>query len=170
MFRIRKLQSADDRQAVGRIYAASWKHAYKGLLPQEYLDGLAPALWADRLDLPGRYTLIAQLDGAMIGTASYGGSRDVEYTGQGELYSLYLLPPYMGKGYGKQLIRAVMEQLHGLGYQSIFLWVLADNFGARRFYEKVGFACSGKSKKAEIGGKYVTEVQYILPSRGGAWK
>lgn len=76
----------------------------------------------------------------------------------------------MGKSYGKQLINAVIDQLQILDYKNIFLWVLENNLGARRFYEKVGFACSGKSKKAEIGGKYVTEVQYILPSRGGAWK
>ncbi len=164
MITIRKLQPADDRWAVGRIYEVSWKYTYKELLPQEYLDNLSAEQWANRLDMSNRYSLIAELDGKMTGTASYGESRDVEYAGQGEIYSIYLLPRYTGKSYGKQLISAVIEQLHVLGYKTIFLWVLEDNFGAREFYEKVGFACSGKSKKAEIGGKTVTEVQYIIAS------
>ena len=164
MITIRKLQPADDRRAVGKIYEDSWKYTYKESLPQEYLDALSAKQWANKLDSPNRYTLIAELDGKMIGTASYGESRDLEYAGQGEIYSIYLLPGYMGKSYGKQLINAVMEQLHNLGYKNIFLWVLENNLGARGFYEKVGFTCSGKNKEAEIGGKTVTEVQYVTLS------
>ena len=33
-----------------------------------------------------------------------------------------------------------------------------------KYYEKVGFACRKKKKKAEIGGKTVTEIQYIMAS------
>lgn len=164
MIEIRELQPADDCMAVGRIYADSWKYAYKELLPKEYLDYLSAAQWADRLDRVDRYSLIAELDGNPIGTASYGESRDAEYAGQGEIYSIYLLPEYMGKGYGKRLIDAVIERLQACGYESIFLWTLEDNLGARSFYEKAGFICSGKSKEVEIGGKIVTEVQYAIIS------
>lgn len=164
MITIRKLQPDDDRRAVGRIYEDSWKYAYKELLPQEYLDHLSAELWANRLDISDRHSLIVELDGKMIGTASYGKSRDAEYAGQGEIYSIYLLPGYIGRSYGKQLIDAVIEQLHALGYKSIFLWVLENNLGARGFYEKAGFTCSGKSKQAKIGGKTVTEVQYVTTS------
>ncbi len=162
MLLIRKLQPSDDRMAIGRIYEVSWKFAYKELLPQKYLDNLSADQWANMLDMPNRHSLIAELGGKMIGIASYGGSRDIEDEKRGEIYSIYLLPQYIGNSYGKHLISAVIAQLQVLGYKSIFLWVLKDNLRARRFYEKTGFVCSNKSKKVEIGGKTVTEVQYII--------
>ena len=76
--------------------------------------------------MSNRYSLIAELDGKMISTASYGESRHVEYAGHGEIYFIYLLPRLRAKSSGKQLISAVIEQIHVLGYKSIFLWVLED--------------------------------------------
>ena len=37
---IRKLRAGDDLLAVSRVYEESWRRAYRGLLPQEYLDAL----------------------------------------------------------------------------------------------------------------------------------
>lgn len=162
MITIRKLEPSDDFKSIGKIYVDSWKYAYKGIIFQEYLDNLSSEQWENSLDKDNRYTLIAELDGKMIATASYGKSRDDEYAGQGEIYSIYFLPEYIGKGYGKQLINVVIKQLYDLGYKKIFLWVLKDNFYARRFYEKVGFFCSGKSKEVQIGGQIVIEVQYVI--------
>lgn len=161
MMAIRTLQPADDRKAVGQLYVDSWKYAYKGLLPQAYLDTLSAEQWANRLGSPQRHSLVAEQDGKIIGTASYGASRDAEFAGQGEIYSLYLLPGYRGKSYGRQLVNAVKGQLQSLGYKSAFLWVLEGNHRARGFYEKVGFTRSGATKNVEIGGKPVTEVQYV---------
>ncbi len=162
MLTIRKLLPSDDRMTIGEIYAKSWKHAYKDLLPEEYLDSLTADEWANRLGRAGRCVLVAELDGKLIGTASYGESRTPKYAGQGEVYSIYFLPEYMGKGYGKQLMSAVLAYIKELGNNSTFLWVLEDNISARRFYEKIGFACSGEIKEAEIGGKTVREIKYTI--------
>ncbi len=162
MITIRKLQPTDDLMAVGEIYAKSWKHAYRSLLPDEYLNTLTAEQWASRLGRAGRCVLVAELDGRLVGTASYGEPRTTEYAGQGEIYSIYFLPEYMGKGYGKQLMSAVLDELKELGYNSTFLWVLEDNISARHFYEKTGFACSGEVKEAEIGGKTVREIKYTF--------
>ncbi len=160
MIMIRKLQPGDDRMAVSNIYAQSWKHAYRNIVPQAYLDSIPAGMWAKTLDQPGRYTLVAELDGSLIGTSSYGESRDPEYTGWGEIRSIYLLPEYMGKGYGRELMKAVIDELHLLGYSDLFLWVLEENLGARAFYEKVGFRLSGDCTDAEIGGKVLREIRY----------
>ncbi len=159
---IRKLQPTDDLLTIEKIYIESWRYAYKDILPQQYLDSLSVGDWVNRLDKPNRHILVVELDGKLIGTASYGESRTPEYAGQGEVYSIYFLPEYMGKGYGKQLMTSVITELKELGYNSTFLWVLEDNIGARRFYEKMGFACSGEIKEAEIGGKIVREIKYTL--------
>jgi predicted GNAT superfamily acetyltransferase len=37
---IRRLTPSDDIDHVSRVYARSWKTAYQGIVPQEYLDSL----------------------------------------------------------------------------------------------------------------------------------
>lgn len=37
---IRKLRPGDDLFAVSRVYEESWREAYRGLLPQEYLNSI----------------------------------------------------------------------------------------------------------------------------------
>ena len=43
---IRPLRNTDDRFAVSRIYEESWKFAYKGMVPQAYLDSIPAGRWA----------------------------------------------------------------------------------------------------------------------------
>lgn len=43
---IRHIQKDDDRSAISRIYEESWKFAYRGIVPQEYLDSIPEGRWA----------------------------------------------------------------------------------------------------------------------------
>ena len=81
--------------------------------------------------------------------------------GYGEIISVYILPEYCGKGYGKQLLQAAVDGLIRMEYRDIFLWVLENNANARRFYESFGFVASGAFSDDEIGGEKVRELQYI---------
>ena len=49
---IRPLREADDRLEAGRIYEESWKSAYRGPVPQAYLDGgpLGELLYLRRIE------------------------------------------------------------------------------------------------------------------------
>ena len=47
---IRELRGADGRLAVSRICEESWRYAYRGIVPQSYLDGIPAGLWAAGLD------------------------------------------------------------------------------------------------------------------------
>ena len=38
MMKIRYLVPSDDRKAISSIYEISWKYAYAGIIPQDYLD------------------------------------------------------------------------------------------------------------------------------------
>lgn len=81
------------------------------------------------------------------------------------MISLYLLPEYMGKGYGKRLLETAVKELGKLGYAEVFLWVLEENKRARRFYERFGFSPAGGFMDTEIGGRTLREVRYILSAR-----
>lgn len=158
---IRELRPEDDRFAVSRIYEESWKTAYKNIVPQNFLDSIEPGRWAAHLDNGQIHHLLLIEDGAFIGTASYCESRLPAFAGFGEIVSIYLLPEYMGRGLGKKLFEAVVERLQKLGFNHIFLWVLEENYRARKFYEKMGFTSSGEFLDDDIGGKKLREVQYL---------
>lgn len=160
MTEIRKLRHSDDLFAVSRVYEESWKAAYKGLLPQEYLDHLPAGKWVPLLRQPGRDSLILLENDTVIGVSSYCASRTPELSGWGEIISLYLLPSRWGMGYGRQLFSAVIKQLEAAGYKNLFLWVLENNQKARHFYEQMGFHPYTTYLDDAIGGMPVREIQY----------
>ena len=137
---IRPIAPQDDRMAISRVYETSWRHAYRGVIPQDYLDGIPRGRWSTAIDAPGRETLLL-LDGeSIVGVCSFGASRLARLAGWGEIISIYLLPESMGKGFGTRLFRAALSALERQGYRDVFLWVLEENRVARRFYERMGFA------------------------------
>lgn len=158
---IRLLRETDSRLEVSRIYEESWKAAYRGIVPQAYLDGIPAGLWAANRDQGGRRSLVLEERGRLIGTACVGPSRWRDYPDFGEVVSLYLLPEHMGRGYGGPLLEAAVETLGERGFRDALLWVLEENRRARRFYEKHGFRPAGDVMEQEIGGKRLREVLYL---------
>lgn len=159
---IRHIQAADNKLAVSRVYEESWKYAYKDIVPQSFLDSIPVGKWASSLDAKGRNTLVMLDNGQIVGTSSYGDSRFEDFKGMGEIISIYLMPQYIGRGYGKSLLNAVIEELAESSYHEAFLWVLEKNYPARKFYEKNGFVKTDKFLDDTIGGKALREIQYIL--------
>lgn len=157
---IRHIRPNDDRFAISRIYEESWKYAYQGIVPQAYLDSIPAGQWASKLDQEGIGTLVAVEDRKLIGTSSYCKSRWEEFSGDGEIISIYFLPQYMGRGYGSKLLHAAVEELQKRGFSDIFLWVLEENQRARKFYEKCGFVLAEYDMEHEIGGKILRELRY----------
>ena len=101
--------------------------------------------------------MIALDDAKVVGFVSYGDFRDSD-TRAGEIFALYVLKDYYGKGVGQQLMQAAFSALYG--YQEIILWVLEDNKRAIAFYEKMGFVFDGEEKVIDLG-KAVKEKRMI---------
>ncbi len=158
---IRPLRETDSRLEVSRIYEEIWKTAYRGIVPQAYLDGIPAGRWAEALDRAGWDTLVLTEGERLIGTSSVCASRWPDWPGFGEIVSLYLLPESMGKGYGKALLAAAVKRLAEQGFRDALLWVLEENRRARRFYERAGFTLTGDVMDDEIGGKPLREVLYF---------
>lgn len=157
---IRPIKETDDKFAISRIYEESWKFAYRDIIPKSFLESIPVGNWVPHLAQAGRNSLVIVEGGALVGTSSYGPSRFSDFDDFGEIMSIYLLPQYMGKGYGRQLLHAAVGECTALGYHDLFLWVLEENFRARAFYEKAGFTRSGAYLDVHIGGKTLREVQY----------
>lgn len=161
MFEIRKCCETDDIDEISRIYALSWKTAYRGLIPDDYLDTISETRWSPLLRRESNRLLLALEDGRPIGASTYSEARDDKMKGWGEIISLYLLPSHYRRGIGSKLFSKVVETLKDEGYDNSYLWVLEGNRAACAFYEKNGFICNGDINADNIGGKAVNELRYI---------
>lgn len=120
----------DDVREISRIHALSWKSAYKGIVPQGYLDELKLDFWVPAFETWLKENLVtAQLvleNGSPVGCVAYGKARDQSLPNWGEIISIYLLPDYFGKGYGSILLNSALSDLKKSGYQKVYLWVLRE--------------------------------------------
>lgn len=159
--KIRYITPEDRLEEISNVYEKSWRYAYQNIIPQSYLDSIPAGSWADNINRDGRKNIVMVEKDTIIGTSSFGRSRWEHYENYGEIISIYFLPEYIGKGYGKELLARAIEELRLLGFDRILLWVLEENDRARKFYERYGFTLSGEPRTDNIGGKELGEVMYV---------
>lgn len=158
---IRRLASSDNLRDVAQVYVRSWQDAYRGIVPQAYLDALASGSWMATLAGCVDRTWAVYEGGAVVGVCTYGPARDKAFTGWGEVVSIYVLPEWAGKGIGHALLEAALGSLRDEGFHSVYLWVLEDNHRARTFYERQGFAPNGDVMDVEVGGAFLRDLRYV---------
>ena len=61
----------------------------------------------------------------------------------GELVSMWVAPPWRGKGVGARLIEDVAGWAASVGFRELRLWVVEGNQFAEGSYVKAGFARTG---------------------------
>lgn len=164
-FTIRPATVADAEQ-IAEVHVATWRAAYRGLLPQALLDGLTVASRADGwrriLSSDASMTLVAvdEATGRVVGFVGVGRSRDDDAGATvGELHAIYLHPDQWGRGIGRALHDAGLQALAG-DFMEATLWVLSGNDQARAFYERQGWRPDGHTKDDERGDVILSEVRY----------
>lgn len=154
---------AEDARAIAAVHVASWRTTYRGLLPDDFLDSLDVAAYESRWrrileDGSGR-VYVAEDGRDIVGFASGGRERAGEDGFEGELYAIYVLAEAQGRGHGRRLVQAVVSGLRELGLRDMIVWVLRDNPGARRFYERLG-GVFVREQPITIGSTVLQEVSY----------
>lgn len=151
------------------VHVCSWQVAYRGLLPDEYLDGLRAEDRAARysFDLvgPDRPATTVALEGDEIcGFATTGPARGGART-IGEVYAINVDPKAWGRGVGRVLMANARSRLSGLGFTEALLWVLVGNDRAERFYRAGGWLPDGRRREEDVWGIRVREICYrrLLP-------
>ena len=155
----------DDAMAIARVHVRAWQVAYRGLMPDDYLQSLLPADRARRYDFASRdparpKTVVAVEADAILGFATIAPARDVDAAGQGELCALYVEPDLWGRGVGRALASAACSDLYGLGFRQAMLWVVAGNARAERFYRADGWTCDGLRRALQVWNFSVDAVRY----------
>ena len=149
-----------DREAMGKVYCASWKKGYRGILPAAYLESLTIEICAPKR-VNGKNNVVAFLGDEMAGLVNFGPPRESLAAGEGEIRAIYVHPAHWGKGAAEILFRSALKNLYMAGDNSVYLWVLKENGRARRFYEKMGLQASGVLRTVQIGGEDTEEIRYI---------
>jgi ribosomal protein S18 acetylase RimI-like enzyme len=173
--------TSSDADALAKVHIDAWRMAYRGLVPDSYLDSLDYARRAERfresLAADAGETYVAEGDQGMLGFLTLGACRDPELTGEpvGEIWGIYLAPRHWRRGIGRLLCRRGEEMLASRHYTHAVLWVFDGNQAARGFYEAMGYATDGASKVLHPGAplkairyrKQLTSAEPSAPAIGG---
>lgn len=155
----------NDALAVAQVHVRSWQIAYRTLLPEDYLDQLRPEDRADKYDFATRdplkpQTIVATEAGQIFGFATTAPSRQPDLPAYGELCALYVDPEHWGRGIGAALVSAARNQLVLQGFRKSFLWMLAGNARANRFYQLDHWTPDGQRRTDTVWGITVDEIRY----------
>lgn len=147
--RIKRMESDAEIRGKAYVHWRSWQATYPGMMDEAYLASRTlerceeqAFRWRDNL-------LVAKDGDRVVGFVGYGESGDA-LPETGEVFALYVLPEYCGRGVGTALMDAALEKLKQ--YPRVCLWVLKENKTAIRFYEKCGFRPDGAEKYVETIG------------------
>jgi ribosomal protein S18 acetylase RimI-like enzyme len=166
----------DDSSQVAMIHMLSWQHAYRGIVDQEVLDsldiGLSEKNWKKGIESnePPIKRLVLESEGKVAG---YLCGLENRFRSQlpdcdSEVWAIYVHPDQTGNGFGKALLKAFALDLRSLGKTRLCVWVLKENHGARRFYEKQGGKLSEANKVFRIGEQTLDEAAYEFELLRGA--
>ena len=123
----------------GAVHAASWQASHRHFCPEEFV-----------LRFDARRQTEYLLEGMRRGKQVWllldpepAGLISLTETGEGSLIEdLYVLPECERRGYGGALLKAAIAQARG----PVYLWILNNNLKALDYYQKRGFALSGREK------------------------
>ncbi len=140
----------EDAEALAHLHLDVWDDAYTGLMPQRILDERREKT-TDRVDrwraiLAGDHSnLLADGPDGLVGFANAGPGRDNDVDIDLELWALYVRAGSWGTGVGYALFEETV------GDRAAYLWVLAGNDRAIRFYERQGFRRDGTDDMQDEG-------------------
>lgn len=110
-------------------------------------------LWDD-IVRPGQWMLLAEADGdpEPVGFVQL---RPADDPGHGHVSDLFVDPRYWGRGLGRVLLAAAVEEMRARGYARAGLRTHASNQRARRLYEAAGWRDTGDRHLNKVGERMV---------------
>ncbi len=158
---------AADAEAIAGVHVRSWRWAYRGIIPDDVLDGMSlaerEAKWRDWFAHDdGSEAFVADEGGRVVGFCTIGAARDAGLDGVGELQAIYLDAEAAGRGVGRALHDAAIARLRERGFGRAILWVLEHNPRARRFYAAAGWRPDGTTRVTRRPTYERSETRYAI--------
>jgi len=150
----------EDCAIIAALHAESWQRAYRGILSDDFLDHFVLedrlAVWSERFSAPKKNQRIVclKLREELIGFVCAYFSEDEKFGTF--IDNLHVSHRMKRNGFGALLVDQITSLSQSeFGESMVYLWVLAENRSAVKFYESIG----GKRYEALFwdspdGGKY----------------
>lgn len=121
-----------DEQAIAEVHVRTWQAAYRGQVPDKFLDELSIArrtgMWRRIIDdshPPANQAFVLEENQRVVGFAHVTPSRDHDADGDvGELTAIYVLRESWRAGGGRMLLDHALAGLSAAGFSAATLWVL----------------------------------------------
>jgi GNAT superfamily N-acetyltransferase len=175
-----RMARPDDAGAVAQLQLATWRTAYKQVLPAAMLAALgedvAAEQWRSAITEPptARHHVFVAYEGVtVVGFAATGPATPDDLAGPDEIapdepapgwdpttlaVSALLVEPRWGRrGHGSRLLAAVTDLARTDGFTSAVLWALDADEATRKFLESTGWAPDGVGRLLDMDGTPVAE-------------
>ena len=157
--------TADDAPAIARIYN-------KAVIGSTASFDLEPKSVADRVRwlesrAPRHPVLVAEADGRVVGWGALSPySERPAYNATAEV-SVYIDEEWRGRGIGRTLTRALLDEAGRVGLHSLLARICTENTGSVRMVRSLGFTEAGTMH--EVGRKFdrwldVVTWEYLVPA------
>ena len=161
--------TSEDSKRIAEIQVEGWKAAYRGIIPDDFLDAMEPekrrSFWDQQVRDECGDMFVAVADREVTGFCHLIPSRDADGEGMSEIAAIYVDPSAWRQGCGRSLCDAALASAFQHDSPWVTLWVLADNCFGRRFYEAMGFLADGATKSEDRPGFNLEEVRYRIDPR-----
>ena len=134
----------EDAADLARIYIESWQDTYAGVISHALLGAMShkghTARWRTTIRTMGSTGAVLVAEDARhgaIGLCSLGAARDRGLGFEGEVYTLYVDPAFLGRGTGRALLGGAFDAFKERRLRSCLIWAHARN-NACFFYEAMG--------------------------------
>jgi GNAT superfamily N-acetyltransferase len=158
-----------DVSGIARVNVDAWRHAYRGIIPDSFLDGMDVARreqgWSRWVAMPPPDAVFVATEGddvvAYCAVCAVRQDADAHPAlPTGELVAIYADPSVLGFGAGHAVHDAGLAELAAAGFLHAVLWVFEDNAVGRAFYERHGWTRDGVCTELEIGEARPAEIRY----------
>ena len=138
----------EDGLGIALVNVYTWKTTYAGLIPESFInsriENVMKIAERNRSEIAENNNyIVATVDNTIVGFACFGKVIEEEFTYEGTIHALYVLSGFQGKGVGKMIFNACIEELKNLGCNSLIVNCLKGN-KSLEFYKHMGGKIIGK--------------------------
>ena len=132
-----------DVREISRVHVSCWQESYADLWPAEFLNNLSADArfeqWQQTIADPKVFKLVARDAGQIVGFVSSGSARkDAAKQADGEIFAIYILKVFHGRGIGRALVAAAARYWLSKGGRNLIVLSMVGNRQAGAFYEALG--------------------------------
>lgn len=169
-----------DADEIGRIQLATWRYAYRRILPRDVLQGLDEAWMANRwrasIEAPPspRHRVLVAVEQAeqayLVGFAAAGeideaalapdeNPSDLIQPGIAAITDLLVEPRWSRRGHGSRLLAALVDHWRADGFVKAVAWAFAADTRYQSFLTSAGWQLDGAARALDMNGLLVDQVR-----------